>query len=162
MLSVGNFCMDLLDELKGLVTRLDKEKIDYALCGGLAMAVYALPRATLDIDMMIEALSLERTKQAVGDLGFTMSAKPMEFHGGKVHMHRVSKIEADTEETLVLDLLIVTPDIRQAWESRMKVEWEGGSLSVVSPEGLILLKSLRRSGQDQDDIQYLRSIIDED
>jgi len=56
----------------------------------------------------------------------------------------------------------VTPDIRQAWESRMKVEWEGGSLSVVSPEGLILLKSLRRSGQDQDDIQYLRSIIDED
>jgi len=112
--------------------------------------------------MMIEALSLERTKQAVGALGFTMSAKPMEFHGGKVHMHRVSKIEADTEETLVLDLLIVTPDIRQAWESRMKVEWEGGSLSVVSPEGLILLKSLRRSGQDQDDIQYLRSILDED
>jgi len=154
--------MDLLDELKGLVTRLDEERIDYALCGGLAMAVYALPRATLDIDIMIEAPSLERTKRAVSDLGFTMSAKPMEFHGGKVHMHRVSKIEADTGETLVLDLLVVTPEIRQAWESRMKVEWEGGSLRVVSPEGLILLKSLRSSGQDQDDIQYLRSIIDED
>jgi hypothetical protein len=27
---------------------------------------------------------------------------------------------------------------------------------------LILLKSFRRSGQDQDDIKYLRSIIDED
>lgn len=154
--------MDLLDELKGLVTRLDKERIDYALCGGLAMAVYALPRATLDIDIMIEAPSLERAKQAVGALGFTLSAKPMEFHGGRVHMHRVSKIEAETGETLVLDLLIVTRDIRQAWESRMKVEWEGGRLSVVSPEGLILLKSLRRSGQDQDDIQYLRSILDED
>ena len=56
----------------------------------------------------------------------------------------------------------VTPDIKQAWESRTKVEWEGGTLSVVSPEGLILLKSFRRSGQDQDDIEYLRSIIDED
>ena len=84
------------------------------------------------------------------------------MHGGKVHMHRVSKIEPDTGETLVLDLLIVTPDIRQAWESRMKVEWEGGILSVVSPEGLILLKSLRSSGQDQDDIQHLRSILYED
>ncbi len=34
--------------------------------------------------------------------------------------------------------------------------------SVVSPEGLIFLKSFRRSGQDQDDIDFLRSIIDED
>jgi hypothetical protein len=126
------------------------------------MAVYALPRATLDIDIMVEASSLDRTKQAVSDLGYTVSAKPMEFHGGKIQMHRVSKIEPDTGETLVLDLLIVTPDIKQAWENRMKVEWEGGIFSVVSPEGLILLKSLRSSGQDQDDIQYLRSILNED
>ncbi|MDI6776988.1 MAG: hypothetical protein QMD03_07085 [Syntrophales bacterium] len=154
--------MDVLDELKRLVTKLDEERIEYALCGGLAMAVYALPRATLDVDIMIESSSLNRSKRAVHELGFTMSALPMEFHGGKVHIHRVSKIEPDTGETLVLDLLIVTPEIEQAWESRTKVGWEGGTLSVVSPEGLILLKSFRRSGQDQDDIEYLRSIIDED
>ena len=154
--------MDLFDELKRLITRLDEEKIEYALCGGLAMAVYALPRATLDIDLLIESSSLGKTRLAVQELGFTLSAMPMEFHGGKVHIHRVSKIESGTGETLALDLLIVTPDIKQAWESRIKVEWEGGTLSVVSPEGLILLKSLRRSGQDQDDIEYLRSIIDED
>lgn len=154
--------MDLIDELKRLITRLNEENIEYALCGGLAMAVYALPRATLDIDLLIESGSLDRTKLAVHELGFTLSAMPMEFHGGKVHIHRVSKIEPGTEETLALDLVIVTSDIRQAWESRTKVEWEGGTLSVVSPEGLILLKSFRRSGQDQDDTEYLRSIIDED
>jgi hypothetical protein len=87
---------------------------------------------------------------------------PMEFHGGKVHIHRLNKIDASSGERLVLDLLIVTPVTQQAWGSRIKVEWEGGTLSVVSPEGLISLKSIRRSGQDQDDIQYLRSIIDED
>ena len=154
--------MDLLYELKKLIMRLDEEKIEYALCGGLAMAVYALPRATLDIDIMIELSSLDKTKRAVHELGFTMSAMPMEFHAGEVHIHRVSKIEPGTGEALVLDLLIVTPEIEQAWESCTKVEWEGGSLSLVSPEGLILLKSFRRSGQDQDDIQYLRSIVDED
>jgi hypothetical protein len=154
--------MDLFDELKRLITRLNEEKIEYALCGVLAMAVYALPRATLDIDLLIESSSLGKTRFAAQELGFTLSAMPMEFHGGKVHIHRVSKIEPETEETLVLDLLIVTPDIKQAWETRAKVEWEGGTLSVVSPEGLILLKSFRRSGQDQDDIEYLRSIIDED
>jgi len=46
--------------------------------------------------------------------------------------------------------------------SRMTVEWEYGNIRVVSPEGLILLKSFRRSGQDQDDIDFLRSIINED
>lgn len=154
--------MDLLDELKQLVARLHDEGIEYALCGGLAMAVYALPRATLDIDIMIDASSLERTRDAVRRLGFSLNALPMQFQGEKIHIHRVSKVEPGTGETLSVDMLIVTPEVRQAWDSRMNVEWEGGVLSVVSPQGLILLKSFRKSGQDQDDIQYLRSILDED
>jgi hypothetical protein len=154
--------MNLLNELKTIITALDEQKIEYALCGGLAMAVYALPRATLDIDIMIEPESLLKTKQTVSQLGFTLEAEPMEFHGGKVSIHRISKIDSDSNELFMLDMIIVTPDTRKAWESRFSVEWEEGTLSVVSPSGLILLKSLRGSGQDQDDIQYLRSITDED
>jgi len=40
--------MDLLEELKNLAAKLHSEGIEYALCGGLAMAIYAMPRATLD------------------------------------------------------------------------------------------------------------------
>ncbi len=154
--------MDILDELKELIAKFKREKIEYALCGGLAMAIYALPRATLDIDLLIEASSLESTRRAVWDLGFTFEAGPMDFHGGKIHIRRLSKIEPITSETLILALLIVTPEIKSAWDSRTKVEWEHGDISVVSPEGLILMKSFRRSGQDQDDINFLRSITDED
>jgi len=46
--------------------------------------------------------------------------------------------------------------------ARRDFEWEGKMLRVVSPKGLIQLKELRRSGTDQDDIDYLRSITDED
>ena len=46
--------MDLLEELKKLTQKLDQSGIDYALCGGLALAIYAKPRATLDIDMMVQ------------------------------------------------------------------------------------------------------------
>lgn len=35
-------------------------------------------------------------------------------------------------------------------------------LKVLSPEGLIMLKSLRNSGQDIDDIEYLKELVDED
>ena len=111
---------------------------------------------------MIDLGTLFRTKRAVEELGFTLSGAPMEFHGGKVQIYRLTKIDALSAEELVLDLLIVTPEIRRVWEDRLEVEWEGGPLSVVSPEGLIILKSLRSSGQDQDDIEYLRSITDED
>ncbi len=154
--------MNLLNELKEIIAAFNEQGIEYALCGGLAMAVYALPRATLDIDIIIEPESLKKTKQAMRRLGFTMEAEPMQFQGGKVLIHRLSKIDHESKEVLMLDMIIVTPDTHKAWESRISVEWEGGALSVVSPAGLIFLKSLRGSGQDRDDIQYLRSITDED
>lgn len=154
--------MDILDELKALINKLEEKNIEYALCGGLAMAIYALPRATLDIDILIKPNLLEKISSVTDDLGFTLKAAPMEFHGGKIKIHRVTKIEPATGENLVLDMLIVTPEIKEAWNNRIKVEWEHGNISVVSPEGLILLKSFRGSGQDQDDIDFLRSIIDED
>jgi hypothetical protein len=154
--------MDLLEELKNLTAKLQSEGIEYALCGGLAMAIYARPRATLDIDIMVELGTLFKTKRAAEDLGFTLSGAPMEFHGGTVQIYRLTKIDAVSAEELVLDCLIVTPETQKVWEGRLQVEWEGGTLSVVSPEGLITLKTWRNSGQDQDDIAYLRSIIDED
>ncbi len=39
--------------------------------------------------------------------------------------------------------------------NRVTIEWEHGTVSVVSREGLITLKKLRGSGQDQDDIKHL-------
>ncbi len=154
--------MDILNELKILTKKLKEENINYALCGGLALAVYALPRATLDIDILIEAGFLERIERVVHDLGYTIKAEPMHFQGGKIQIHRATKIESGTGEAIMLDMLLVTPEIREAWNSRLEVEWEHGTINVVSPEGLILLKSFRKSGQDQDDIEFLRSIIDED
>ena len=53
--------MDILDELNALTNKLSQENIAYALCGGLALAIYALPRATLDIDILIEPRLLEKT-----------------------------------------------------------------------------------------------------
>lgn len=154
--------MNLLEELKDILSKLDAERVDYALCGGLAMAVYAFPRSTLDIDIMIARQDLEKVKVIAAGLGFTLDAGLMTFKDGKVQIHRLTKVEKDTGEPLVLDLLLVSEEIRAVWDSRKRVEWEQGDLSVVSPEGLIALKTMRKSGQDEDDIKRLRSIIGED
>lgn len=153
--------MNLLEELKIILVQLDLEKVDYALCGGLAMAVYAFPRSTLDIDIMIHPQDLEKVRFIARNLGFVFEPGLMSFKKGKVQIHRMSKIEKDTEELLVLDLLLVTKETGDVWDARTKMEWDQGKLSVVSPKGLIKLKSMRGSGQDKHDIKFLRSIIDE-
>ncbi len=154
--------MDLLKELTHLLRRLEDERIEYALCGGLAMAVYAFPRATLDIDIMIEPESLGTVKALAKVLGYSVDVGLLEFKEGAIRIYRLTKVPAGAADELVLDLLLVTPQVKEVWADRRRLEWEGGMLSVVSPQGLITLKSLRRTGQDQDDIERLRSILDED
>ncbi|RJP27514.1 MAG: hypothetical protein C4527_13030 [Candidatus Omnitrophota bacterium] len=153
--------MDLLKELKELLRQFEDQQIDYALCGGLAMAVYAFPRATLDIDILIEPQSLESVRSIANQLGYTIDVGSMEFNAGAIRIYRFTKIHEASADAIPLDLLLVTPQIKEVWNDRCHVEWNEGQLSVVSPEGLIALKSLRGSGQDQDDIKKLREIIDE-
>lgn len=148
--------LSLYDELKGLTLALAASGIDYAVCGGLAMAIHALPRATIDIDLLILTDNLESVLQIARARGFTLSAKPMSFAQGKVEIRRVSKPDPEIGDVLMLDLLLVTTALNDVWEGREAVLWEGETLQVVSREGLIALKLLRLSGQDQDDIKRLR------
>jgi len=89
--------MDLLIELTNLIKAFDEDEIDYALCGGLALAVYARLRATLDIDIMVESDSLDRIKKKVEELGFIIPAMTMKFKGGAIQIHRMKKLIVNPE-----------------------------------------------------------------
>jgi hypothetical protein len=150
---------DLYEELRKVISAFDKNQIDYALCGGLAMAVYDHPRATIDIDMLIPSEAFESIPEIAKQLGYTIRGLDMSFANGAVEIRRVSKIHPTTGHVLSLDLLLVTPAIRDVWESRVEADMEGSKLSVVSRRGLIALKELRGSGRDLDDIAELREDI---
>ena len=148
--------LDLYDEFNKVVTLLAQHTIDYALCGGLALAVYGIPRATIDIDLLIMPESLETVMPLARELGYKKETLPMRFTDRGIEIRRVSKIDQDSGDILMLDLLLVTPAILPVWESRREVEWEHGTLWVVSRDGLMALKSLRGSGQDLEDISRLK------
>jgi hypothetical protein len=153
--------LDLYDEARALVRALEAHAVEYALCGGLAMAVHGVPRATVDIDLLIAPGSLDRVRSLARELGYVFEAQPMSFAGGAVEMRRISKPDPEGGDVLRLDLLLVTPAIGHIWGQREQVRWEDGPLWVVTREGLIGLKSLRNSGTDQDDIRKLREPHDE-
>jgi hypothetical protein len=148
--------LDLYDEFNKVVTLLAEHTIDYALCGGLALAVYGIPRATIDIDLLIMPESLETVVPLARELGYKKETLPMRFTDRGIDIRRVSKLDQDSGDILMLDLLLVTPAILPVWESRKEVAWEHGTLWVVSRDGLMALKSLRGSGQDLEDISRLK------
>lgn len=143
----------LYDELRTIIDALDRNGIDYALCGGIAMAVHGRPRATVDIDIMISEDSLDKVIQLAAQLGYTIRGLDLNF--GEIKIRRVSKVDS-TKELLTLDMLIVTSQIQKIWKTRIKANLEGGKLSVVSKEGLIALKQIAGRPQDIADIAALR------
>lgn len=150
--------MDLLAELKALAQELDRRSVAYGLCGGLAMAVHGHMRATSDIDLLVLAKDLDAALAAAQGLGFDLSAGPMRFAGERVVIHRLSKSMGEDEYALPLDFIVVGPELEQAWDSIQQVPWQGGTLRVLSPEGLRSMKSLRQSAQDKADLETLAAL----
>ena len=148
--------MDIADELRRLVSELNERGVDYALCGGMALVVHGITRTTIDIDLLIPAESLSTVFSIAASLNYNVRGMDMSFAGGAVEIRRVSKIDPADGELLSLDLLLVTPQVLGSWQTRIAVDWEGLKLWVVSRQGLVDLKQLRRSDMDLVDIKALK------
>lgn len=147
--------LDLVEEFRSLVDALEREGVPYAVCGGLALAVHAHPRATLDVDLLVPHEAVESARDVARRAGYRIEAGPLVVRKGAIEMHRLSKPDPETGDLLPLDLLHVTPALASVWEGRERIRWEHGEMWVVSREGLVAMKRLRESGQDLDDIRAL-------
>lgn len=148
--------IDLYEEFARVIQALEAGGLQYALCGGMALAVHGVPRATVDMDFLVLPQEAEKARDIAVGLGYTTEAGPMSLAQGDVRILRFVKFDRSSEDYLSLDFLLVTPALQDVWRERTLVAWEKGSLSVVTKAGLIRLKALRGSGQDRDDIERLR------
>jgi hypothetical protein len=150
----------LLQEFINLTETLNKKGIDYAICGGWAMAIHGFTRATLDIDLLILSENLDEAWQIANNLGYDVEGLPLNFVEGKIKIRRISKIDKETKVLITLDFLLVTDAIKQVWENRQKAKWNKGEYWIVSREGMIMMKEM--SGRDKDllDLKYLRGEYD--
>ena len=154
--------MDLVDEFRALLDGLERGHVDYAVCGGLAFAIHARPRATLDVDLLLPIDQIDRAKQVARGRGYRIEAGPLVIRKDVIEIHRLSKPDPETGDLLSLGLLVVTPTLAPVWETRQRVGWEHGTVPVVSRAGLVTMKRLRASGQDLDDIRMLEAEDDTD
>ena len=149
--------IDLYEELKKILFCFEKKQIDYALAGGLAFSLYARPRATMDIDLVIKSDDWEKALSAMKSLGYLESASPMTFVGGQVKMRRLTRVEKGGTDLMVVDFLLAKSGVvKKSLSERVARAWEGKKIWLVSRKGLIQLKQLRSSKQDRLDIEELK------
>jgi hypothetical protein len=146
----------LFKELDEIVSALEKNDIEYAVCGGLALSIHGFPRATFDIDLLIREESLRRAFEIAEVLGFDIHGLDMSFKERAVEIRRVSKI-ADDGEVLSLDFLLVTPHVEDVWQTRILLPWQGKMLAMVSREGLVKMKKLAGRHKDLIDIDRIEN-----
>ena len=139
----------------GLVDELGRSGVEYALVGGLAVAVWGAPRATRDIDLLVRADALESAMAAAARRGFDLRAIPMTFRDG-MQLQRVTR--ADGKALLSVDFILVNENLEATWSSRRAHETSGQTLWVVSRDALIAMKALAARRQDIADIENLRDL----
>src|SRR5687768_16801720 len=132
----------LLEEFVNFTETLNRRKIEYAICDGWAMAIHGLPRATIDIDLLVLSENLADIWEIAETLGYDIEGLPLHFHDGAIEIRRISKIDKETKRLFTLDFLLVTEALTEVWKNRELIEWEDGKTWTVSPEGLIQLKTI--------------------
>ena len=148
--------MNVFAEFEAVVQRLRTERIDYALIGGVALAFYANPRFTQDIDLLVPPVSVGSLTRILKELGYFESAIPGTFVSTEMTLHRFLRIEGSDQ--MLIDVLVAGSPrhleiIARAEEAR---DDRGDTVRVAARADLIWLKSLRNSKQDQADIARLQ------
>lgn len=140
------------------LNNLTQEKIikDYALIGGLAVSSWVIPRATKDIDFLIE-LSKELTMKNIGEL---IDRIKMEFPQTELlrdSLIGMYVIRIEDGETLI-DLIIGS----KKWHmeilkdsARIDSSLFGARINIARPEGLIVMKLKAGGHQDLVDAKNL-------
>jgi predicted nucleotidyltransferase len=149
--------LSLESELRQLVQRFNEAKIEYALCGGMAVALHGYPRFTKDIDFLVPSESLNRAIEVAATAGFLDDSGRIPFPDSDVY--RILKIEGS--EYRILDLLVPKSLDTLAWTQRQWFDWDGLPICSVSREGLIEMKLAAGRDIDRIDIKQLGYIEDE-
>lgn len=151
----------LTDHLRNVVRVLTDADLRYALAGGLAYSALVVPRATIDIDVLVlleDAPIQKLFKQLVFYFDeFRPQPYPMKF--SLLQIWRTVGIVRQQE--VILDFLLADSDFhRSALNRALTIDFRGTLLQIVTLEDLILLKQYAHRPHDVADIQTIYRLFE--
>jgi hypothetical protein len=142
----------MLNQLKDVFASLQSNNVRYLVIGGIAAVLYGVPRATFDLDLLIEATSGNAQNLIdallVANLGTASltTANDLLAHEITIFQDRV-RIDVQTH----------TPGIEfeSAWMRRMEMLYKGQLMQVGSKNDLIVSKIASGGKVDLEDVRLL-------
>lgn len=135
----------MISRLDGLFESLNRHEVKYLVIGGIAAVLHGVPRATFDLDMLIEP-SRDNASRLIdafleAGLGTAALTNPDEVAGTQITVFK-DRIRVDVQTS--------TPGIEfaSAWSRRLVLSFRGRQVPVLSKDDLI--KSKRASGRPRD------------
>ena len=127
----------MLNQLQGVFSSFQKHDVHYVIIGGIAAILYGVPRATFDLDILIEASpeNAQRLLDALLDAGMGTASltTPEELLAHEITVFR-DKIRIDVQTS--------TPGLGfdKAWAEREQMDYAGQTFFVVARHHLIASK----------------------
>ncbi len=142
----------MLNRLKDVFKSFQKNDVKYVIIGGIASILYGVPRATFDLDILIEPTpkNAQNFLNALLDSGFGTASLTNEKD---LLSHEITIFK----DKIRIDVQTSTPGINfdNAWKKKVKLEYSGQEFFVVCKDDLIASK--RASGRkiDLEDVRLL-------
>lgn len=142
----------MLNRLRDVFSSFQKHDLRYVVIGGIAAVLYGVPRATFDLDILIDAApdNAQRLLDALLEANFgtagLISAQELSAHEITIFRDRVR-----------IDVQTSTPGIQfsDAWQNRETMNYQGQEFFVLSKSDLIASKKAAGSQIDLDDVRML-------
>jgi hypothetical protein len=136
---------------------LNSLDVRYLVIGGIAAILHGVPRATFDLDLLVEATPSNAAAllDALRDAGFGTAdlTTPEEILENEITVFK-DKVRIDVQTS--------TPglDFADAWPRRQNLEYEGQPFPVVCREDLIAAKRASGRPVDLEDVRLLELSVD--
>ena len=142
----------MLNRLQDVFSSLQKRQVRYVIIGGIAAVLHGVPRATLDLDILIEAApdNAQRLLDALLDAGL-----------GTASLTTADELLAREitifQDRLRIDVQTSTPGLvfADAWQRKETMNYQGQDFYVVSREDLIASKRAAGRDVDLEDVRLL-------
>lgn len=142
----------MLDRLKEVFESFQSHEVRYVVIGGIAAVLHGVPRATFDLDLLIEP-SVENARRLLAalneaGLGTAAMITPEEILEKEITIFR---------DRVRVDVQTRTPglDFEDAWRDRETMMFRGQSFYVVSRRDLIAAKRAAGRPVDLEDVRLL-------
>jgi len=146
----------MLDQLQNVFASFQKNQVRYLVIGGIAAVLYGVPRATFDLDILIEASreNANRLLTAMSEAGLGTAALTS---ANDVLSNEITIFT----DRVRLDVQTSTPGItfEEAWPRRVTMNYKGQLLEVISLRDLIASKQAAGRAVDLEDVRILQTDV---